>query len=100
MNEFSDSGGPSGNRFFPRIKHFVDEYAKGSGDDQRAAQVFVDCESSESISGLKSELLAVSQGKYTLQSLDQTVGKGRIAKYGSYDRWASLTLRWIAEYKR
>lgn len=96
----SGSGGQSGNRFFPRIKSFIDGYSKGSGDDQRAARLFIDCEAAEALTSLRSELLAVSKGKYHPRSLDQIVGKDKLARYGSYDRWAGLTLKWMAEYRR
>jgi len=101
-NEF-DGAPPSGSgssRPYPRIKEFVSVYANGSGDDQRSAQSFCDCEANETIESLRSELISVSSGNFNPNTFDLLVGKGRIGKYGSYDNWAKLVLQWIANYRR
>jgi|GEM_PF-1073949 len=98
MEDYRRAG--SGNRFFPNIKQFMTLYAAGSGDDQRAAQTFMDCEASEAISSLRNELRAISSGNYNLDSLNQVVGKGRIGKHGSYEAWAKAILQWMASYRQ
>lgn len=98
MDSYHGSGG--GNRFFPNVKQFMTIYAAGSGDDQRAAQLFVDCESMEAITSLKNELRAISSGNYNASSLDQIVGRGRLGKHGSYDAWSKAVLHWLAAYRR
>jgi hypothetical protein len=98
MEGYHGSGG--GNRFFPNIKQFMTVYAAGSGDDQRAAHVFVDCEATEAVNSLKNELRAISSGNYNANSLDKIVGKGRLGKHGSYEGWAKAVLQWLAAYKR
>jgi hypothetical protein len=98
MDSYHGSGG--GNRFFPNVKQFMTIYAAGSGDDQRAAQTFMDCEATEAISSLRNELRGISSGNYNSESLDQIVGKGRLSKHGSYDGWAKAVLRWMGAYRR
>lgn len=93
------SKGGGGNRFFPNVRQFMTIYAAGSGDDQRAAHTFIDCEANEAVNSLRTELLAISSGNYSLESLDAILGKGRSSRYGSYDLWAKAVLLWLASYR-
>jgi len=97
MTEERITGG--GQRFFPQVKYFVDHYAPPGIEDQRAAHVFVDCETTEAITTLRNELRAISNGNYDSNTLDRTIGKGRVSKYSSYDNWAKLMILWLASYK-
>lgn len=81
---------------YPRITLWIKEYGNRGGEDQRAANDFVEIESHEAISSLRAELYGVSQGRYEDSLLDKTVGQGRRVRHGSYAEWAKIMLRWMA----
>ena len=88
-----------GQKIFPQVKLWLSQYGSAGSDDQRAVQVFMDCETRESHISLKNELMAICSGNYDTKSLDVSIGKGRSSKYGSYDAWGKLMLQWMAAYK-
>jgi hypothetical protein len=101
FNSPPQSGSGNGTtRPFPRIKEFVSTYANGTGDDKRSAQTYCDCESDEAVEALRRELTAVAHGNFNADAFDLTVGKARVAKYGSYNQWAKLCLQWIAHSRK
>ena len=84
---------------FKLVTYWVKTYANPGITDQRAVETFMDCESAEGASGLRAELRAISAGNFREQSLDMTIGAGRRLKFGSYEEWAHMMLRWMANYK-
>ena len=78
---------------------WVREYGMSGGPDQQAVQLFLDCETREAVTGLQSELIAISKGLYKAEVFDLVVGAKRRVMYTSYDNWAKLMLQWIASYR-
>ena len=68
--------------------------------DQKAVEVFMECETHEVVSGLRAELYGVSQGNFRPDFMDANVGKARSLRHGNYQAWARLMLLWMAGYKR
>ena len=77
----------------PTIKYYQKTYANGmSNNDKKAVHIFKEFEPIGKIKRIKAELTAVSQGKVDPKLLDAQVGTGRRGRYGSYDKWAKVTL--------
>ena len=93
MNQEPESYG------FPKIRSFIQSYARSDVPDQRAIQDFLECETGEVVRPLQAELMMVMEGKFDRNIFDQAVGIKRRAKYDSYENWARLMLQWIAGYK-
>lgn len=84
---------------YDKIKYWAQNYGRADCPDQRAVEDFLECESREFINTFRSQLYAVSQGKYEEDIMGELVGKKREAKHGTYEDWAKLMLLWIANYK-
>lgn len=88
-----------GQKHFPQIKLWNSLYGSAGSDDQRAIQIFMDCETREAHTSLRNELFAISSGNYDTKSLDLALGKERASRHGSYEAWGKLMLQWMAGYK-
>lgn len=85
----------------PTILYFQISYGRNmEGNDKKALRVFSDFENHEKLRRLQNELSLVKDGKVKSSVCDQTIGKTRKEKYGSYSHWASLMLLWIAAHKK
>jgi hypothetical protein len=82
---------------YARVYQWIREYGVPGSDDARGARDFIEIEATESISSLRGELLAMSQNKYSDETLDKIVGPGRKQRHGSYAEWAKTMLRWMAK---
>ncbi len=84
---------------FRTLKLWLDGYAASGAGDQRALHDFLICESKEGVDSLRSELLAISNGNYKLESLDVLLGKKRLVHFPTYEEWAKRMIVWMANYK-
>lgn len=84
---------------YKTVKYWLENYAPSISDDRRAMQEFMECETDELIRSLRTELYSMSQGNYDNDILTKLIGRGRLAKYSTYDEWAKLALLWISENK-
>jgi len=78
---------------------WVKEYGMSGGTDRQAVETFIDCEGREALNGLRTELIAIADGRYVDSVFDVIVGIKRRTKHTSYAEWAKLMLQWIAGYK-
>lgn len=86
-------------RFFDKIDYWVKSYGSSGGEDQHAVNDFMTCETRELIEPFRTQLYAISKGKYDQKVLDTVVGAKRRGKHGSYDEWARIMLLWMVAYK-
>ena len=84
---------------FKQIKYWVDNYGSAGISDQKAVEVFIDCETTESIKMLQAELLSIARGNFEQDSLDKLVKAKRRVNHNTYQEWAKLMLLWIVGYK-
>ena len=84
---------------FNRLRMWIREYSRSVGEDQRAIQDFMECETTEAVKALQAELYQIRQGNYLDEALEKLVGKPRKEKFGTYEEWAKMMLMWIASYK-
>ncbi len=84
---------------FPKIKYWVDTYGNSGAEDRRALQDFVDCEATESVNSMRSELIGLSNGMFDETILGMLVGPNRKQKHGSYNAWAKMMLLWLSACK-
>lgn len=84
---------------FPKIRAWMQGYARSDVPDQRAIQDFLECETGEVIRPFQAELMMVAEGKFDKAIFDKVIGVNRRVKYESYENWARLMLQWIAGYK-
>ena len=80
------------------IPEFIKTYGQ-VGNDQRAIQDYMECESNESIAALRAEFVGVAQGAHPIEFLDQSLGLARKVKFGSHEQWAKNILLWMAAKK-
>lgn len=80
------------------IPEFIKVYG-AVGNDQRAIQDYLECESNEAIAALRAEFVGVAQGSHPIEFLDKSLGAARKIKYGSHEQWAKNVLLWMAEKK-
>ena len=85
--------------YFKELIFFVEHYAHPEVTEQRSVETFIDVEARERLNSLRAELLNVSKGNFSAETMEKILGKARLSKYGSYEEWAKLMLRWIAGYK-
>ena len=85
---------------YKNVKYFLEGYARDGALDKRAVETFAEIEANEMVRSLRTELIAMSQGKFHEETLDLLVGVKRKARHGSYVEWAKLMLLWIAGVKR
>ena len=85
---------------YKKVMQWVKEYGSSGVPDQRALQDFIECETDESINGLKSELIGVSQGNYRDDIFDKLVGVNRRTRHSSYSEWAKVMLIWLTTYNK
>lgn len=81
-----------------QISEFIKIYGP-VGDDRRALQDFMECESTETISSFRSELAGIAQGGHAGEMLDKSIGPARKIKHGSHEQWAKTLLLWMAAKK-
>jgi hypothetical protein len=86
-------------RDYPNIRRWASEYGRADVEDKRAAEEFVEIETREAVTSLRTELTMVSQGDFDVAIFDQVLGPGRAVRHGSYADWARLMLLWIATAK-
>jgi len=86
-------------RHYKQIGNWVEQYGNSGAPDQRAAEIFMDCETRESITMLQNELRSVAAGRYKESVMDSVLKPARRSKHGSYEEWARLMLLWISNYK-
>lgn len=84
---------------YQKLSYWVAQYGAADAPDQRAVHDFIECETSEAVRSLQSELIQVVQGNFKVETMDQLLGMKRRVLHGSYDAWAKLMLQWIAGYK-
>lgn len=84
---------------YTRIPYWIQNYGNAGIPEQKAVEVFMDCETREMINSFRSEIQGIAQGNFQEESLDKIVGTNRKIKFGSYQEWAKLVLLWIANYK-
>lgn len=84
---------------FTKIKYWVDSYGNSGAEDKRALQDFVECEATESVNSLRSELIGLSNGLFDETNLNMLIGSGRKDRHGSYNAWAKIMLLWLASIK-
>lgn len=80
------------------VPQLIKEYGL-VGNDMRAVQDFMECESAEAIASLRGELASISQGSHPMEFLDKSLGISRKVKYGSHEQWARNVLLWMAAKK-
>ena len=91
----------AGVMFLPTVKEYMKLYAKNmDGNDQKAVAFFKSYESQEKVRRLQAELILLKEGQVDISACDNIVGKKRSSKYGSYEKWGSLMLVWLAEAKK
>jgi hypothetical protein len=81
---------------YPKIKYWVDHYGSSGADDKKGAELFVTCETAESIVSLRSELISMSKGNFNQSTIDVLIGLNRRHKHGSFENWAKMMLLWLA----
>ena len=84
---------------YPKLRQWAREYGRADVSDQRGAQDFMECETTETVKSLQAELVALSEGNFDEALMDDILGKRRKVRYGNYKEWAVLMLRWIASYR-
>ena len=84
---------------YKKVVYWVENYGKAGIPDDRAVQEFMICETHETVSSLRSEIIAIADGKFKNETLDVLVGVKRRIKHGSYDAWAKMMLLWLVSYK-
>ena len=82
----------------PKLKLWLDDYARGGMEDKRALQDFVECEAMEIVRILRNELIGIANGNFTHETLEAMLGKARPTRHGSYEEWAKMMLVWLSEY--
>jgi hypothetical protein len=82
---------------YSRVSQWIKEYGVPGSDERRAAVGFLEIEAHETISSLRGELIALSNGRFEEATMDKIVGKARKLKYGSYEEWARSLLRWMVK---
>lgn len=86
---------------YKRLRMWVDEYASAGIPDQKALEVFIECETDETIRLFRNEIMSVSKGNFNEETMDRILGKGRKAKHKTYEEWAQLALLWLSTaYRR
>jgi hypothetical protein len=83
---------------YPELIYWKSNYANPGVLDQRAIQAYVDCETRERINSLRTQLHSISKGRYDDALFQKLFGPDRKQRHGSYQEWAKLMLRWLAEY--
>ena len=84
----------------PMLKYFDVTYARGfEGDDQKACDTFRMFESKEKLQALRQELQWLKEGRVSLKVLHSIIGKKRLSRYATYEKWSSLMLQWLAVKK-
>jgi len=86
--------------YYSEIHYWLSTYCNVGSSDQRAVETFVDCETRERVHSLRTQLYAVSQGKYDEEEFIRQLGRERKNRYGSFQGWAKIMLQWIAQYSR
>lgn len=81
------------------IKYYYEIYAQGT-DDKRAVENYCVCESDEMVRSFRGVLMGIANGDFNSETLNSLLGRDRVVKYGSYDEWAKLMLRWMAEARK
>lgn len=85
---------------YPEIHYWHVTYCNAGISDQRAVETFIDCETRERVNALRTQIYAVSQGKYDDSVLLRKFGRERKERHGSFQVWAKTMLQWIAQYSR
>lgn len=84
---------------YARVKAWIDQYGNSGIEDRRALDDFMTIETGEAVASLRNELIGVSRGNYSEETMDKLVGVKRKVLHGAYDAWAKLMLQWMANYK-
>ena len=84
---------------YPKLREWARNYGRPDVSDQRGVQDFIDCETTETIKSLQSELVSLAEGNFDEKLMDDILGARRRIKYTNYTDWARLMLQWIAGYK-
>lgn len=79
------------------VKNWIQYYAKPGYEDKRALHDFIDCESRETVSSFRAEIIGIKNGKVSNDSLEAILGKNRENRYESYPNWAQLMIIWMVE---
>lgn len=85
---------------YKTLRYWGKQYARSEQPDQKGALEFALVEPDQLLKSFKSDLHAVSKGRYDDRVLDNIVGVKRKVRYGGYQEWARLMLLWLASYKR
>ena len=89
---------PSGTQLkgLPALAAYQKSYANSLGNnDAKAIKLFKEFESEDKIRRIKSELLAISQGRAAEELCLRILGPVRRSKFGSYAAWAKFTLGYV-----
>jgi len=89
--------GTIGQPHYDQVMYWVKNYGSSGADDKRAAEDYLESETTEKVKVLKGQLYAISQGKYDQQKMDLQVGVKRRGVHGSYQQWAKLMLLWLSK---
>ena len=85
----------------PTLQFYQRRYAYAlANNDQKAARLFKEYESTEMVRRFQSELMWVRNGQVLEQTLDGILGKTRRSKYKGYTEWAKLMLLWVSNAKK
>jgi hypothetical protein len=80
----------------PALAAYQKSYANSLGNnDAKAIKLFKEFESEDKIRRIKSELLAISQGRAAEELCLRILGPVRRSKFGSYAAWAKFTLGYV-----
>ena len=84
----------------PKVKYFLEYYAKSGYSDDRAIADFVTCENDETLNMFRAEVYGITQGSYQNDLLLQFLGKNRELKHQSFVGWGKYALMVLAEKRR
>ena len=80
----------------PALLAYQKSYATSLGNnDAKAIKLFKEFESQEKIRRVKSELLAITQGRVADALCIQILGAGRRSRFGSFANWAKYALGFV-----
>ena len=80
-------------KLLPAIQQYQKTYANSCGNnDAKAIKLFKEYESRDKLQRLRTELIAVSQGRAAEPVCNKLIGLTRKSKYNGYDKWALMAL--------
>ena len=92
----AENGGPTELKALPALGSYQKTYATSLGNnDGKAIKLFKEFESQEKIRRLKSELLAIAQGRVSDELCQRILGPVRKSKFGGFDAWAKYALGFV-----